>query len=269
MHISVVIPTYNRYDYLKEALTSVFTQTYLPYEVIVVDDGSTDATEQVQKDFPNIKYIYQKNSGVSSARNLGISMTSSEWIAFLDSDDRWHSDKLQTQVLFHKKNPQFLMSYTDEIWIRDFKEVKIPKKFRKIGKNIFLENLSYCNIAPSSSLIHKKLFLKIGLFDENLEVCEDYDLWLRILLYHNIAFISEKLLYKYAGHENQLSFKHWGMDRFRVRTLEKILSIADREKKELIKEELITKYTLLKKGALKYDKISEINEYTKKLHTLR
>lgn len=268
MQISVIIPSYNRYELLKRAVASVFAQTYLPFEVIVVDDGSDDATSHIQNDFPTIKYIYQKNSGVSMARNLGIKYAKGEWIAFLDSDDAWHQEKLQKQRSFHQNNPDILMSYTDEVWIRDAVEVKIPKKFSKIGKDAFVENLSYCNIAPSSVLMHRSLFSQVGLFDEDLEVCEDYDLWLRVALHHKIGLIREKLIYKYAGHEDQLSFKHWGMDRFRVLSLEKILGNANQVQKELIKKELVKKYTLLKKGALKYDRILDTKIYEEKLHLL-
>ena len=263
--ISVVIPTYNRYELLKRAISSVLTQKYLPQEVIVIDDGSSDKTSDIQKDFPTVKYFYQKNRGVSSARNLGIKKASFDWIAFLDSDDEWVEDKLLKQINYHKINKNILMSYTDEEWIRDGAKVKIPKKFQKIGKDVFLENLSYCNIAPSSVLMHKKLFEKFGLFDENLEVCEDYDLWLRVSSHKKIGLVNEKLIRKYAGHKEQLSFKYWGMDRFRVLSLEKLLKEANNELQEMIKVELLKKYTLLYKGAVKYDKITQINLYNRKM----
>ncbi len=270
MKITVIIPSYNRYEFLKRALASVFAQSFLPLEVIVVDDGSCDKTSQIQEDFPNIKYIYQKNSGVSSARNLGIQNASYDWIAFLDSDDVWEEKKLELQVDFHQKNPNILMSYTDEKWIRNLKEVKIPKKFKKFGGYIFKECLSHCIIAPSSVLIHKKLFADVGLFDEDLEVCEDYDLWLRIALKNEIGLVEEKLITKYAGHENQLSFKYWGMDRFRVIALENLYIHFEFQKeieelKNSIKNTLVQKYKLLLKGAIKYDKIADIKTYKEKL----
>ncbi|WP_304542836.1 glycosyltransferase family 2 protein [Sulfurimonas microaerophilic] len=266
MDITVVIPTYNRYRFLKRAITSVLAQTYQPKEIIVVDDGSIDETFQIQTDFPQIKYIYQENKGVSSARNIGIKHSSCNWIAFLDSDDVFEKEKLQKQVGFHKQNAGILMSYTDEIWIRDSQEINIPKKFQKIGKDIFTENLSYCNIAPSSALIHKTVFDNVGRFDESLEVCEDYDLWLRIMIRYEIKLLNEKLIKKYAGHEDQLSFKHWGMDRFRVVSLEKLLKITtSQEKTSKIKEELLKKYELLLKGAIKYDKIHDISIYRDKI----
>ncbi len=234
----------------------------MPKEVIVVDDGSNDNTSQIQKDFPHARYIYQKNAGVSSARNKGIKNATNEWIAFLDSDDTWHVDKLKEQVLFHKQNPHVKMSYTDELWIRDDKEVKIPKKYQKHGGEIFKECLSHCIIAPSSALLHKSLFDEVGLFDESLEVCEDYDMWLRVAYGYEIGLIDKKLIIKYAGHDDQLSFKHWGMDRFRVEALEKLLGGA---KDEVVREVLLEKYKLLLKGAIKYDKISEIKNYTRKI----
>ncbi len=160
------------------------------------------------------------------------------------------------------------MSYTDEIWLRDALNVKIPKKFRKIGKDVFSENLSFCNIAPSSALLHKSIFKSVDLFDESLEVCEDYDLWLRIMIENKIALVDKKLIRKYAGHEDQLSFKYWGMDRFRVFTLEKLLKNENKineEKVQMIKEELLKKYTLLLKGAIKHDREEDIKIYEGKI----
>jgi glycosyltransferase involved in cell wall biosynthesis len=274
MKISVVIPTYNRYEFLKRAVSSVLAQTYPPQEIIIIDDGSTDETAQIKNDFPSIIYLLQNNYGVSHARNVGIEKSHFEWIAFLDSDDEWHCEKLQEQVAFHKKNPDILMSYTDELWIRDGVEVKIPKKFKKFGGEIFQECLSHCIIAPSASLIHKSILEKVGIFDINLEVCEDYDLWLRVAASDKIGLIDKKLITKYAGHDNQLSYKHWGMDRFRVIALEKLLADSkgiSSEMQNLLSTTLLQKYRLLLKGAIKYDKITEKTIYEEKVnfHTQR
>ena len=268
MDISVVIPTYNRYEFLKRALKSVYAQSYQAKEIIVIDDGSLDNTSQIQKDFPDIKYFYQNNNGVSSARNLGIKKSSYEWIAFLDSDDEWHEDKLRLQKEFHLTNKNILISYTDERWIRDSKEIKVPKKYQKVGGYVFNECLSHCIIAPSASIIHKDILSKIGFFDEALEVCEDYDLWLRVAIDYEIGLIDEKLITKYAGHEDQLSFKHWGMDRFRVLALEKLLdhNISD---SSLIIETLLKKYKLLLKGAIKHNRFLEIQKYEDKLRIFK
>jgi len=274
MKITVVIPSFNRYELLKRALTSVYAQTHMPSEVIIIDDGSTDCTCQIKNDFPHAKYIYQENSGVSSARNLGIKNSTCQWIAFLDSDDTWHVDKLKEQAKFHNLNPHAKMSYTDEKWIRDNKEVKIPKKFKKYGGDIFNECLSHCIIAPSAVLIHKDLLDEVGVFDESLEVCEDYDLWLRVACENEIGLVDKSLITKYAGHEDQLSFKYWGMDRFRVIALEKLLEyefpsatweLEKLNRKDIVIETLLKKYRVLLKGAIKYDKISDIKEYEEKI----
>ena len=265
MDVSVVIPTYNRYTLLKRAINSLLSQTYPVDEIIVVDDGSTDNTKDIQKDFPEIIYIYQENRGVSTARNVGIQRAKNEWIAFLDSDDEWHQEKLQKQVAFHQKNSNILMSYTAEKWVRDGKVVKIPKKYKKVGKDAFLENLSYCNIAPSSVMLHNSLLERVGLFDERLEVCEDYDLWLRITMKHEAGLINEALIIKYAGHDEQLGFRK-DMDRIRVGILEKLLSLPPCDTfKGVIKDELYKKFTFLHKAAVKYDKIADIQFYAKKL----
>ncbi len=264
MDITVIIPTYNRYEPLQRALHSVYAQTYQPKEVIVVDDGSFDETSQIIKQFPKIKYIYQENSGVSSARNLGSIHATFEWIAFLDSDDEWDKEKLKEQVTFHANNEHILISYTDECWVRNGVEVKIPKKFQKIGQDAFLENISYCNIAPSSVFIAKELLQGVGFFDESLEVCEDYDLWLRIACKNEVALLNKKLIIKHAGADDQLSYKYWGMDRFRVQTLEKLFGSCEKYHNEILNN-LLHKYGLLLKGALKYDKISEIKLYNEKI----
>ncbi|MDD2450049.1 MAG: glycosyltransferase family A protein [Sulfurimonas sp.] len=276
MDISVVIPSYNRYEVLQRALASVYAQTYKPKEVIIIDDGSTDKTSQILKLFPDAKYYFQKNAGVSSARNRGIEKASYEWIAFLDSDDEWHRDKLQEHLELHLNKPELLMSYTDEKWMRDAKEVKLAKKYAKVDKDIFSSSLSHCIIAPSSAVMHKTLFESVGFFDETLEVCEDYDLWLRVAIKHKIGLVDKKLITKYGGAEDQLSSKFWGMDRFRVVALEKLLRESVQEeitstlydKKEMIRSELLKKYTLLLKGAIKHDKIQDIKIYEKKISEL-
>lgn len=266
MQISVIIPTYNRAEFLKDTILSLLNQTYKADEIIVVDDGSTDCTKKIVDGFKNIRYIYKENGGVSSARNLGIKKAKNSWLAFIDSDDRWHKDKLLMQMQFHQRDPIYKMSYTNERWIRNKKEVKVSKKYAKPSKNIFEHSLSHCIIAPSSALIHRVIFEKVGLFDESLEVCEDYDMWLRIALHFEIGLIDKPLMTKYAGHDDQLSFKYWGMDRFRVDSLEKLLSIVhDAHQKELIENSIRQKISILIKGAKKHKREKMVKKYEEKL----
>ena len=130
--ISVVIPTYNRSLFLPKALDSVYNQTYPAFEVIVVDDGSSDNTlPKLSLHFPQVTWVSQSNHGVSHARNQGIQKARGEWIAFLDSDDIWHPQKLERQIDFLKKNPGLSMCHTDEEWIRNGQKVKTPSYLDK------------------------------------------------------------------------------------------------------------------------------------------
>ncbi|MDP7565470.1 MAG: glycosyltransferase family A protein [Candidatus Marinimicrobia bacterium] len=223
--ISVIIPAFNRAHTLPKALDSVLSQTLKPREIIVVDDGSTDETNAVLANYPGLCIISQDNRGVSAARNMGIKKAGGEWLAFLDSDDEWLKEKLEKQwdaICIDDK----LICHTEEIWIRNGQRVNPMKKHKKFGGIIYERCLPLCVISPSSVMIHRSVFEDVGVFDESLEVCEDYDLWLRICAKYSILFIDEPLIVKYGGHEDQLSRKYWGMDRFRVKALEKMMSFG-------------------------------------------
>jgi glycosyltransferase involved in cell wall biosynthesis len=267
MHISVIIPTHNRAGLLVRALASVFAQTFAPVEVIVVDDGSTDHTEEVVCDrFPQVNYLRQPQQGVSRARNVGIQQAQGEWFAFLDSDDEWLSHKLALQRHALQHNPPCRLCHTDEIWIRRGKRVNPMKKHAKHGGTIFQHCLPRCVISPSSVMIHRAVFERVGHFDESLPVCEDYDLWLRICARYEVLFVPEQLLIKYGGHDDQLSVKYWGMDRFRIRALEKIqesenLSSPDRE---AVLRALQEKIDIVLAGARKRNNLALMQEYAQK-----
>ncbi|MCP4992198.1 MAG: glycosyltransferase family 2 protein, partial [Gammaproteobacteria bacterium] len=222
MRISVIVPTYNRSQVLGRAIQSVLDQTFPAHEIIVVDDGSTDNTKQLVRDlFPQCRYIEQPNRGVSAARNTGIESATGNWLAFLDSDDEWLPGKLRAQIALLEKNPEVKICHTEEIWIRNGKQVNQMKKHAKSGGHIFQNCLPLCVISPSSVIIHREIFHEIGAFDEELPACEDYDLWLRICASHPVAFVEQPQINKYGGHEDQLSQKHWGMDRFRIKKKKK------------------------------------------------
>ena len=246
MNISVIIPTYNRANFILKAIKSVQNQSLHVKEIIVVDDGSTDNTRELLK-AQNITYIYQDNSGVSSARNQGIKKAKHEWIAFLDSDDIWHKDKIKEHVSLHVDSPELKASFTDETWIRDGKKIN-KKKHLKKEEPTFLNSLRTCKIGTSTFLVHKSLFDKVGLFDETLKVCEDYDLWLRILENYKIKLINKELITKQAGHDNQLSFTTPLIDSYRIKALQKHIHSVHKEK---ILQEIHYKSDILEKGAKK------------------
>lgn len=265
MNIAVIIPVHDRADKIERAVESVLRQSYEPSEVMVVDDGSADNPEKalMKIDDPRLKIIRQENKGVSAARNLGIINSISEWIAFLDSDDWWLSGKLEKQVTFHKANDHLLISQTDEKWIRNGAFVNPKKYHRKVAGDIFSESLERCMVSPSAVLMHRSLFDKIGLFDEELPACEDYDLWLRITCEHKVGLVDEKLIVKTGGHDDQLSQKYWGMDRFRIKSLEKLLSgkTLNNEQEEAVINKLIEKCDILAAGAAKRGRQNEADDY--------
>ena len=222
--ISVIIPTYNRAYCLPRAIDSVLAQSHPVEKICVIDDGSTDDTRQLlQSNYPQVHYIRQENKGVSAARNEGIRKTKSQWIAFLDSDDEWLPQKIEKQLFELTRQPMHKLIHCDEVWIRNGVRVNSMNKHKKSGGNIFESCLPLCVISPSASIIQRELLLEVGLFDESLPACEDYDLWLRICSRYPVLYINEKLLHKYGGHEDQLSRQHWGMDRFRVDALDRII----------------------------------------------
>lgn len=265
---SVVIPTYNRLRYVQRAIKSVLEQTMQPEEIIVIDDGSTDNTaNELKKYFPSIKlYSNQKNYGVSHARNRGAEHASGNWLAFLDSDDTWHPTKLEEQAKFLKSRNEIILCHTEEKWIREGKEIKQPAYLDKSDDQIFIKSLQRCIICPSSVIIKKRVFFEIGMFREDLPVCEDYDLWLRTLINYKISYLSSQLVTKYGGHADQLSTQHWGMDRFRIQSLEGLLKFHELNESKLILvyEALIEKLDLLAKGFAKNNKHQEANEFLAK-----
>jgi len=221
--VSVIIPAYNRCQMLKQAVDSVLSQDFTDFELIVSDDGSADNTQEMLRSYGNrIIVIRQENKGVSAARNRGIVSASGDLIAFLDSDDLWLPKKLSEQIEFFNANPDALICQTEEIWIRNGVRVNPKKKHRKLSGMIFEASLLLCLVSPSAVMMRRSLFDELGLFDETLPACEDYDLWLRIGCRYPIFLIDIPLIVKRGGHADQLSAEP-GLDKFRIQSLKKIL----------------------------------------------
>ena len=267
--ISIVIPTFNRIGSLPRALDSALNQTYQPSEIIVVDNGSSDGTTKLLRErYPSIRLLIEKKLGVSAARNKGIRHSKFQWIALLDSDDAWDKTKLEKQKnALASSQDQFRLVHTDEIWIRNGNKFNQMKKHQKFGGDIFNNCLSLCCISPSSVLINKNIFKEFGYFDESLPVCEDYDLWLKICSQEKILFINQKLTLKYGGHKDQLSKTYWGMDRFRIKSLENLIlnyKLKPDQKINAIKT-IVKKLKIIVNGAYKRNNSSIINKYEEKL----
>ena len=278
MNVSAVIPTFNRGHCLLRAINSVLAQTTPVDEIIVVDDGSDDKTYDLlvkselldmRGQLPNIRYLYQENKGVSAARNLGIKEAENEYIALLDSDDAWAETKIERQALkLEKKNFSCRITHTEEIWLKDGQRINPKKKHKKSGGFIFEKCLPLCCISPSSVLLHRTLFNDYGFFDEKLPACEDYDMWLRLCAFEEVLFVEEALTIKYGGHSDQLSRAFWGMDRFRVQALEKLINSGKLSKTQRSQalEMLVKKIEILLLGAKKREKKEMIQSLDRKLN---
>jgi GT2 family glycosyltransferase len=264
MTISVVIPTYNRCELLRRALLSVLAQTLPPTEVVVIDDGSTDGTDvMVRNEFPEVRYYRQENCGVSSARNIGVQHTTGDWLAFLDSDDEWLPEKLARQTASLAAHPDSRVCHTEELWIRNGVHVNPAKKYAKTGGWIFTRCLPLCAMSPSTIMIHRSVFTDIGLFDTRLPACEDYDLWLRITASYPVLLIAEPQIKKHGGHDDQLSQKLWGMDRFRIDALQKIIAGGklSNENQQAAVAMLLKKAHIYLSGVTKRGKTAEADYY--------
>lgn len=266
--ISIIIPTYNRTEMLREAVGSVLAQDVFrseeqPFELFVIDDGSTVDTLRFLSEFEGkINYIYREHGGVSAARNHGLSLASGGLIAFLDSDDLWKPDKIRAQLSYMKTFPQAAACYTEEIWVRYGRRVNPHLKHRKYSGWIFDKVLPLCLLSLSSAIFRKNVFDELGGFDESLPACEDYDFGIRLAQKYPVHLITKPLIVKRGGHPDQLSHEYWGMDRFRVTALEKALTLPlTEEQKSLVLKELVIKSRILEEGFRKRNKLAEARIY--------
>ncbi len=266
--VSIIIPTFNRIEVLNRAVQSVFSQSYKNWELIVVDDGSTDGTyeyllqlKQTSSYGEQIHIYKTENSGVSAARNYGVTKSNYDWISFLDSDDEWLSNKLELQVPL---TDNFKLIHGEEIWIRNGVRVNSMNKHKKSGGRIFSQCVPLCCISPSTVLLEKNLYSEMGGFREDYPVCEDYDLWLKICESLDVGFIEEPIINKYGGHDDQLSRKYFAMDYWRVKALEPFLKseVLSKDELSLVKCTILKKSEILLKGYEKhknYENRDEIN----------
>ncbi len=261
--VSVIIPTYNRRSRLKTAIDSVLGQSFQDYEIIVVDDGSTDGTAGLLKSYGDrIMIIRQDNKGVSAARNTGIRASRAELIALLDSDDHWLARKLEHQVDLFKARPEALICQTEEIWIRNGRRVNAGRRHRKYPGMIFEKTLPLCLISPSAVMMRRSLLDEVGLFDETLPACEDYDLWLRVTWKYPVHLIETPLIVKNGGHADQLS-RRPELDKYRIRALVKIIGrgCLSQEQQKAAAATLVEKCRIYAGGCLKRGKIDEARYY--------
>jgi glycosyltransferase involved in cell wall biosynthesis len=269
--VSVIIPTYNRGWIVSEAIDSVLSQDFSDYELMVVDDGSDDRTPEILAAYEDrITVIRHANRGVSAARNRGIAAAAGRLIAFLDSDDLWLPQKLTTQVNFFAQNPNAVICQTEERWVRNGVRVNPKKRHLKFSGMIFERSLALCLVSPSAVMIRKELFDAVGVFDEDLPACEDYDLWLRISCRYPVDLIETPLIVKRGGHADQLS-RAPALDRYRIRSLMKLLeaNMLTGPQKQAVMTTLKEKCAVYAVGCRKRGKEAEAQYYERLTHQVR
>lgn len=211
MKVSVVITCYNYGRYLSGAIDSVLRQTYSNFEIIIIDDGSTDNTEEIARSYSScsrVTYIRQNNAGQANAKNTGIQHASGDFIAFLDADDLWCEQKLEKQMVCFNDSrvgvvyckARYMSERSEEIFV-DQKEKYLQPKRGKVTEWLFLDNF----VPFSSSVVRAQCFEKFGLFDESLKMGIDWDLWLRISTLYYFDYIEDPLFFYRIGHGDQMS----------------------------------------------------------------
>ncbi|MGC1677731.1 MAG: glycosyltransferase family A protein [Candidatus Binataceae bacterium] len=253
--VSVVIPTYNRRTMVREAILSVLAQRGAHFELIVIDDGSTDGTAgdlaRLGEECGGVLRIERiENRGAAAARNHGVALAQAPLIAFLDSDDLWMPSKLERQLEFMRAHSACDISQCQERWIRGGRRVNPGLRHQKRGGDIFLDSLRTCLISASAVMIRTELFRELGGFDQTMRACEDYDLWLRILVTHEIGLLDEVLAQRRAGHPDQLSATIPALDRYRILSLIKLLADARLRaaRREAVAQVLAEKCAIYAKG---------------------
>jgi len=265
--VSVIVPTYNRADYLAEALWSVREQTCRVGQLVIVDDGSTDGTEvyvQSLNNQPNLRYLRIPHCGMpGKVRNAGARLATGEYLAFLDSDDLWEPEKLARQVAYFEEHQEIQICHTRETWQRGEKIVsQAGQKHRRSGI-IFADALKKCIIGPSTVMMRRELFEELGGFREDLEIAEDYELWLRITARVPVGYIDEPLVVKRGGHADQLSEKYGQIEIFRIKAL--LVNLEEGsfqgEQRHMVARELVRKCRIYAQGCEKRGKGDEARRY--------
>ncbi len=273
--VSVIIPTYNRCAMLREAVGSVIAQRGVALELIIIDDCSTDGTwddlhrgelaRAISRAPATCAVIAERTCrrGPAAARNRGVELASADYIAFLDSDDLWEPQKLSHQLAYMRSHQEYALAQTQESWIRNGRQVNPGLRHLKHSGDIFEPSLRTCLISPSAVIMRTELFHEVGGFDEELQACEDYDLWIRILSRYLAGLLDEPLVTRRAGHPDQLSATMPALDRFRIRALLKLMAASGltNGKRLAAAEVLVEKCEIYAKGLKRRERLDDFEFY--------
>ena len=262
--VSVIIPTHDRLALLMEAIGSVRAQRYSPIELIVVDDGSTDGTWERLNAESGIRRLRIDHTGRPGAvRNAGVAIATGEYVAFLDSDDLWMPDKLARQMELLRDSNGVPIVHSRELWLRDGRPVsQAGQRHRRAGW-LFADAVRKCIIGPSTVVLHRAVLREVGGFREDLEIAEDYELWLRVTARFPVAYCDRPLVTKRAGHGDQLSERHGQIERFRIDALAPLVA-ADHwaePERSIARRELARKCLIHAAGARKRGRDAEAALY--------
>ncbi len=265
--VTVVIPTYNRARLVQEAVASVLAQSYRPLELIVVDDGSTDATGTTLAGLagrPELRLLSQPHTGMpGQVRNAGARLARGEYLAFLDSDDLWQPPKLESQVAAALESGTSIW-HTRERWVRSGRVISQRSQRHRRSGDLFADSLRKCVIGPSTVLLPRAVFARTGGFREDLEIAEDYELWLRLTARYPVGYVDQELVIKRAGHPDQLSERYGQIEIFRLRALHDLVAaghfgVASRHRAAC--EELVRKARIYAAGCRKRGRLAEARNY--------
>ena len=267
--VSVIIPTYNRALLLQRAIASVCKQTLACGEIIVVDDGSTDHTRELLNTLKKTSRIplitiHTPNQGVAAARNIGIKTSQYDIISFLDSDDHWNRKKLEKQYRAFVAQDEYLLCHTREKWLRRGEHLNQKRKHIPRHGDVFSHCLELCAVGMSTVMMHKEVFEQAGDFDESMQCCEDYDLWLRLSCRYEFMLLDEPLTIKEGGREDQLSHIYrLGMDKRRIYSIQKLLDSGALQIEQYNQAmiEFERKINIFAYGCLKHGKTDTGNMY--------
>jgi len=265
--VAVVIPVRDRAVMVREAIASVLTQTYRDWGLVVVDDGSRDGSARAAEEAlvgcgERATVLRRSPRGVAAARNVGASAIDSAWVAFLDSDDLWLPRKLERQLAWLAAHPTYRLAQTDERWMECGRH-RNPRAWHRKEERLFRRSLDRCLVSPSAVIIRRDCYEEAGGFDEGFAVCEDYELWLRLTVREPVGLVPERLVVKRGGHADQLSRSTWGLDRFRVAALVKLLATTplDGEDRQALLTVVRAKCDLLARGAIRRARYDEAERY--------
>jgi glycosyltransferase involved in cell wall biosynthesis len=263
--VSVIIHTYNNEKFIAETVESVLNQTYRDYEIIVVDDGSVDGTRDALKPYmQKIRYHYKENGGIASAKNAGIKLSQTEYVAFLDHDDLWVSDKLQLQMECFMENPQVGLVYAKYTSFRDGKELR-TKPEKGYSGWIFKELLAKSFIQTSTVVVKMECLNAVGPYDESFSLGDEYDMFLRISKKFQCGFI-DKGLTRYRVHDTNASKDDFLFDNENLGVYKKIynnVTSLDTEEKKILRKRIARYSMKVAEGLNSQGKLEESKEYQK------